>query len=238
MDGSSPGPAKPAASATTPPQQPASKLPAACGFAYAGLYCPNGPQPGPHSLSGTCQIELRQHTWKCHVFLARQDLLKSGIVGRDEFTVPAGAFTWLNRHHDPPAARRDGGRDMRAGTGRLTQSARQQSGKLGSAPPGKASPQPRRQAESRPSSQQPQPEQQQQEQNRAFKSTDAGWRSDSNYWKSTASGKGPQTLNGQSASVPKWGLRAEGSQANSSQQSPQQSAQHKPANSSQAPRLR
>ena len=167
-------------------------------------------------------------------FGAQQDLLKSGTVGRDEFTLPAGAFTWLNRHHDPSAARRDGGRDMQAGTGRLTQSARQQSGKLGSTPPGRALPQPRRQAESRPSSQQPQSEQQQQEQNRAFKSTDAGWRSDSNYWKSTTSARGPQTLDGQSASVPKWGLRAEGSHAKSSQQS----AQHKPASSSQAPRLR
>ena len=35
LNGSSRSPAKPAASATAPPQQPASKLPAACGTAYA-----------------------------------------------------------------------------------------------------------------------------------------------------------------------------------------------------------
>ena len=62
LNGSSPGPAKPAASATAPPQEPASKLPAACGSAYAILCCPNGPQPGPHPLSSTWQNELMQHT--------------------------------------------------------------------------------------------------------------------------------------------------------------------------------
>ncbi|CAL5229022.1 g12268 [Coccomyxa viridis] len=145
---------------------------------------------------------------------------------------PARAFTWLNRHHDSSAAQQNGARDAQARSGRLTQSARQTSGKLSSTAPMSASQQLRRQPESEASSQQPQPD------SRAFKSTDAGWRSDSTYWKTPKPGNtpssSPRSTNGQSASMPNWVPRAPSPQAAGSQQN----ARPEQAKSSQAPRLR
>ena len=151
--------------------------------------------------------------------------------------VPAGAFTWLNRHHDSSAAQQNGARDAQARSGRLTEGARQPSGKLSSTAPVRASQQHRRQPESKASSAQLQQEQSRAD-SRAFKSTDAGWQSDSAYWKSSnpgsTPGSRPQSPSGQSASVPNWVPRAPNSQAGSSQQS----ARPEPAKASQAPRLR
>ena len=153
--------------------------------------------------------------------------------------MPAGAFTWLNRHHDAPAAQQDGAGNAQAGRSRLTQNARRLPGDLGSTPPAGAVPYPSRQAESEARSQQPQQEQSRGE-SRAFKSTDVRWRSDSTYWKAPRPagnlGSGPQSPSRQSASIPKLIPipRAQDSQAPSWQQS----ARHEPAKASQAPRLR
>ena len=152
-------------------------------------------------------------------------------------TVPAGAFTWLNRHHDASAAQQDSSRDVQAGRSRLTQKARQRPGNLGSAPPADAVPCPSRQGESAAGSQQPQQEHSRGE-SRAFKSTDARWRSDSTYWKGPRPAgnpsSSPQSPSRQPASVPKWAPRAQDPQAPSSQQG----ARHEHAKGSQAPRLR
>ena len=185
----------------------------------------------PESL-GICKNRKSQG------FLVWRDK-RNSVVDREMMSaVPAGAFTWLNRHHDFSAAQQGGAGDMPARSGRLTESLRQPSVKLSSTAPMRASQQPRRQPESEASSAQPQQEQSRAD-SRAFKSTDAGWESDSSYWKSSkpgsTPGSRPQSSSGQSASMPNWVPRAAAPQSPSSQQS----GRPEPAKASQAaPRLR
>ena len=153
------------------------------------------------------------------------------LQGETNLVVPAGAFTWLNRHHDTPSAQ--------SAPGKYAQGARQQPGRAGHAAPVDESPHPSGQAESDVQPWQPRPKQTRGD-GRAFKSTDVGWRADSNYWKNpkpaTNPSSSPASPSRQSARTSFNAPGALGAQAPGS--SRQQSAQQEPAKASQAPRLR